>query len=256
MKHAVVQTQMAKPDPEALVRAFRAVPELVDLDADTLSADGYGILVGDLPEDTANATASALNIEGVDVRVVPETDFPALPSAKRVHRVDCLPEQMIVYDAVGRETPVAWDQVVMVAAGIVTVTEFTEVRHLSAVPSGGTRHGGASPVTLSNISHKEQAMNRPLIDIYLKTSPVRLAIEGHEFQYNYLGDRLRTRYLENFALLVQDLASMAGNAILNRGAVSLSDDSSVTMHYPCRHAFEEEIIWLLWAASRPEQLDG
>ena len=64
--------------------------------------------------------------------------------------------------------------------------------------------------------------------------------------------------MDNFALLVQDVTTFASAAILNRGAESLRHDNTVTFHYPTRHAFEEETVWLLWSAmqSRRSQQTG
>ncbi len=48
MSFAIVQTGLEKHAPEALERAFKVLRELVDIDAHTVSNDGYGILVSDL----------------------------------------------------------------------------------------------------------------------------------------------------------------------------------------------------------------
>jgi len=124
MKYAVVQSDLVKPTPQALKAAFRGVEEFVDIDAAAISNDAYGIITGGLDHDLATRLAVALNAQGINTQVVPDTDFPVLSPAKHIRRLDCTTDCMILYDAIGRTTPVPWDRVVMVAAGLVTVSEI------------------------------------------------------------------------------------------------------------------------------------
>ena len=78
MNYAVVQDQLTKPDPKALEVAFRALGQLVDIDAATLSDDGYGIVASGLAEDEARRLAEAITAAGVTARVVDEAEFPLL----------------------------------------------------------------------------------------------------------------------------------------------------------------------------------
>ena len=144
MKYAVVQNQIVKPEPKALRSAFRTLAELVDIYATSLSNDAYGIITDGLNHDQATRLSDALNAQGVSAQVVPDTDFPKLTHAKHVRRVDCSADHMLVYDAIGHTTPVAWNQVVMVAAGLVTVSDFKRVERTRVVVRGGPHGGGCN----------------------------------------------------------------------------------------------------------------
>ncbi len=64
------------------------------------------------------------------------------------------------------------------------------------------------------------------------------------------GKKRRPKSLpENFALLVQDLAGFAPDAMLNRGAFFPKQDEKL-FPYPTKNAFSDEITWLLWRLKR------
>jgi len=256
MKYAVVQSEITKPEPDALATAFRALPELVDVDAATLSSDAYGIIADEFDLEHATRLSAALKAEGISTEVVPYADLPELTPAKHVQRLDCTAEHMLLYDTVGHTTAVPWSEVVLVAAGLVTAPEFTRIEHTRTVMRGAAPRGGAYPILLADISSHEETRSRLALEIYMSTAPVRIGINAHEFQYNYLAERMKGRYMENYVLLVQDVGTLAGSAILNRGAESLRDDSTVTFHYPTRHAFEEEVVWLLWSRMQAQCNEG
>lgn len=250
MAYAVVQNEMVKPSREALEAAFGALTEFVNIDAATFSNDAYGIITGGLDYDHAACLSSALLAQGVSTQVVDESEFPPLTPPRHLRRLDCTREHLVLYDALGRTTPVSWNRVAMVAAGLVTVTEFERTEKTSVVVGGGGSHAGARPILLTDVSHGEEANTRLVLEIFMDIAPVRVGAKGDECQYDYLGDCLKLRYMDNFAIMVQDVATFANNAILNRGATSLRDGNAATFHYPTRHAFEEEIVWLLWTGSR------
>ena len=101
------------------------------------------------------------------------------------------------------------------------------------------------PIVLTDVSHKETRNLRMTLEVHLIAEPHRCRAFGDEFQYGYLGDRLQRGAAANFALLVRDLVTKSG-AVANLGAQAITDDSQRTFQYPSRHAFEEEIAWLLW----------
>src|SRR6266566_4712752 len=131
-RFAILQRSLEIPDAEKLKRAFRSVHGLTDSDAYTLAKDAFGILVNNLSPTDAMTLQGALEAEGVETAVVLETDLPQLPATKFVHQMDCLPDALMVYDAIGREFPVQWDQITMIAAGRVRLTVFEQER----VPPG------------------------------------------------------------------------------------------------------------------------
>src|SRR5260370_35024797 len=117
MSCAVMQKDLSIPPVEALKRAFRSVKCLTQYDAVILANDAYGILVKHLSGEDAATLQGALQAEDVQTEIVDERSLPTLPTTKFVHRLDCLPESLLIYDPLGRGFPLEWPQVMMVAAG-------------------------------------------------------------------------------------------------------------------------------------------
>jgi len=120
---ALLQRSLEVPDVEKLKRAFRLVKGLTDTDAHTLANDAFGILVNNLSPADAMTLQGALHAEGIDTAAVLQTDLPQLPSTKFVHQLDCVPDALVVHDAIGREVPVPWDHIMLIAAGSVIVRD-------------------------------------------------------------------------------------------------------------------------------------
>ena len=98
-------------------------------------------------------------------------------------------------------------------------------------------------------------MTELTLEILLDVAPARVRIEADRFNFSYLGDRLGDSRPHNYAALAHDCLAHATRAVLNRGAARLKHDPRNLMAYPSKHAFEEEIVWLLWrhfvAGDRP-----
>ncbi len=238
MTYSIVQAELMKPAKTSLRTAFKALSGLVDMDAHVLGNDGYGVLVSDLSRDNAACLREALRREGIETEVVADEDLVRLPPPIRVRRIDCRPRQLTYYDILGRPREVPWQHVVIAAAGFVSLREF-ERRDIMV-----------SPIRLTSITVLEQRRARLVLDIIMDIAPWRIELLGHEGQYNYLASRMSPRFMQNFALTVQDLANFAETSLRNRGAESLRRDTALTFHYPSRHAFEEEMTWLLWHKMR------
>ncbi len=262
-RFAILQRDLEIPDVEKLKRAFRSVKGLTETDAHTLAKDAFGVLVNNLSPTDAMTLQAALGAEGIETTVVLETDLPQLPATKFVHQMDCLPDALMVYDAIGREFPVQWDQIIMIAAGRVRLTVFEQERvtpsqsplvdALDAWWPIGRRRRPTSPPAPEYISHESQ-VPKLLLEALLARSVMRLQIEGDRFRFNYLGDRKQPELAENFALLVRDVMQFAPQAIVNRGAYFLRENSPRVFEYPSKHAFHEEITWMLWQmANAPRQ---
>lgn len=150
-----------------------------------------------------------------------------------------------------------WDQLRLVAAGVVQLTEEEREEHerlvwhrtgygCGAVPFAG--YGcGAVPFITTNIREHLNEKERLVLEVFLDPTPGRLRLLGHAALYDYLGSRRQRLYLDNFTMLVQDLTGFATGAILNRGAAAIKARQTTVLRYPTRHAFEEEIIWWRWA---------
>lgn len=244
MPYAVIQTDARKPPVEALARAFKVLRELVDMDAQTLAKDAYGIVAGGLPAEQARNLSNALAAESIATEVISEDDLLRLPAAMKTRQIDCLPERLVVYDTLDRPVEIGWEHVALVAAGLVVLSRFKRVEKTRYEYRGGARGGVRVPVT--DVKHKEERPARPLLELYVDIAPGRYRLFGDECRYGYLGARATSVHLDNFPLLVQDLAHYATRAVLTRGTESLRSDETLTLKYPSRHAFEEEIIWSLW----------
>jgi hypothetical protein len=240
-----MQKDLSIPPVEALKRAFRSVKCLTQYDAVILANDAYGILVKHLSGEDAATLQGALQAEGVQTEIVDEGSLPILPATKFVHRLDCLPESLVIYDPLGRGFPLEWPHVMMVAAGRVRLEETSQSRPHQTV----TRHdlfGAAQPQLLSELGREGEGNHHLVLEIILTRAVLCYSATADKFNFQYLGDRKAAAESANFALLVRDLATFAPHAILNRGAQSLIQDAKEVFDYPSRNAFHEEIIWLLW----------
>jgi hypothetical protein len=253
-RFAILQRSLEIPDVEKLKRAFRSVKGLTDSDAHTLASDAFGILVNNLSAADAMTLQGALQAEGIETAAVLQTDLPQLPPTKLVLQMECLPNALMVHDAIGREFPVPWDQILLIAAGGVRLTVFEQ---RSVTPSQSPLQAALDPVWLigprgrsvpqpaPEYVSRESQVRRLLLEVLLAGGVMRFQIEGERFRFNYLGDRKRPELAENFALVVQDLMRLAPRAIVNRGAYFLRENNTV-FEYPSKHAFYEEITWMLW----------
>ncbi len=249
MPFALVQTSLDPPPPEALREAFGAVEELTATDAKLLAKDAFGILAERLPFNSAAALQRALQGRGVETELVDQRELPKLPPPQRLKRADCLPESLVLYDALGRARNVPWRQVRLIAAGTVELTQFKRVATEYVVHAGTGQM--TIPIVVPQFSDKEYKALRLVLEVFIEAIPPRYRAFGREFQYAYLGDRLAATAAENFVLLVRDLMRQATGAAANRGAAAMASDPPQTFAYPTRHAFEEESIWVLFQSRRP-----
>ncbi len=245
MPYAVLQKELDAPSAEQLRRAFRALPELTDGDGASMSRDAFGILVDGLSLENATILQRALQAEGVETELVDQEDLIPLPPAKRLQRADPAPEGLIVHSHLGPQPPTDWSHVILVAAGRVRLTQFRRTERERIVYRRVGR-AGAFPIYLTDVSHKEERNFKLVVEILLDIAPARYQITADRFRYNYLGPRLQTDWTQNYASLVRDIVRYAARATINRGAQSLRKDPNAIFQYPTRHAFEEEIVWLLW----------
>ena len=251
--YCLVQSNLDPIQVEILKAAFRAVVELVDNDAKILAADAFGILADGLSAETARTVAGQLAQAGIQVDVVEQGRIPTLPHSHILRRCACLPKVFMATDSLGRDVPLDWSRVVLIAAGIVPLRETKrKIRTRYKVRyAGGVGMGLSLPIMYvvpeRDISIRYRREVRGLLDIFVQDEPYRYHIRADKFNYSYLGERQTRNKMENFAQLVRDMVSYAQGAALNRGAVAIRDDGiEATFSYPSRHAFEEETIWLLY----------
>jgi hypothetical protein len=157
-----------------------------------------------------------------------------------VQRLDCAPDSLLIYDAVGRSFPLPWQHIILSAAGCVRIMEFNRVERKVWVEDG---RGNEIPVTDSR--NVEERNDRLLLEIVVSRAVLRYSVSAEKFRFDYLGERRTKSLPENFKLLLQDLSAFAPQAMQNRGAFFLRQNESL-LSYPSKNAFFEEITWLLW----------
>ncbi len=246
MPYAVMQTTRDLPRADQLVDAFEAIDSLTRVDAAVLARSAFGMVADGLEAEEAHTLAHALTRIGVPAQAVDQADILEVAHPKKLKRVDCEAEALTLYDALGRPRPLAWDRVLVVAAGVVnmldtqrTSQDFVDVETGMTV----TEYGSA---TVEN--------QRLIVDLIVADDAGRYRLDGDEFLYNYLGERRCRDIDENFALLVSDLVQHARFAVVGRGAESLAGDG-VSMVYPNRRSFQREVVWLTWWGTHVDNAD-
>ena len=241
MNFAVLQKTLDIPPVEKIEQALLSVKGFTRVDAHTFANDAYGILVKNISAEQANAFSQALLAQGIETEVVAENDLVPLPQTKFVHRLDCTPDALLIYDPLGRSFSLEWKHVMLIAAGCVRMTDFKRVE--KKVWGASDSEGAAIPMI--EVRNVEERADRLLLESIVSGAVLRYSISAEKFRFDYLGERRTKSLPQNFALLVQDLAAFAPHAMLNRGAFFLKQNENL-FPYPSKNAFSEEITWLLW----------
>jgi hypothetical protein len=245
MSYAILQADLTPPGLEQLQRAFRHVPGLTATDAHIIGRDAFGILTKDLSMEQAMALQGALRTEGIETEIVDQSRLPELPPRKLVHRLDCLPEHLLIYDPLGRSFPLPWQHVSLVAAGAVYLTEFVRYQERQMVDLSRRNLHYDDPGEVQTFSREEQRLQL-VGEIIITDAVLRYTFTAAKFNFVSLGPRNMENVAANFSLLMRDIIQLAPHAQLNRGAESLRNDATQLLGYPTRNAFQEEIIWMLW----------
>lgn len=244
-----MQKQVEPLTVEQLKRAFRKVPGLAEMDAYTLGKDGFGVLVKGFEWERASALKSALAEQGVEVEVVDETSLPQLPPSRQVHRIDCLPEALMIYDPAGRSFALEWKNIMAIAAGRVKMSDFKTEMVISSQQGGGRHYGyvmAREPMTTE--TRKEHL----LLEIIVTRAVLRYTIIADRpggLSFEYLGARQVKGVAGNFLLVVQDVLKFAPEAAINLGAQEIRENSAKPFIYPSKTSFYDEMVWMLWQMS-------
>lgn len=267
MAWLLVQRSLTPPEIEPVQRAFQSTGIFHALDAVSFVKDAFGVLAKGLNDYQARQLQNALAVQGVEVDVMDETEWPVLPAAKRIVRASCWAEGFGPWDPLGRELHVPWEQVVAVSAGLVREVEFGQRVTASVTlgrPAAGTDSnpsfvGFAStlaadyraPLPVDRLVLTGEERNWRWCAEVILAGGLRFVWQAHEFHYAHLGDRVTRDPAANFALFLRDLLSAVPLAALNRGAFALRENQPETApRYPTRNAFAEETQWLLWRLRR------
>ncbi len=234
MTHAVVQPSAVELDLPTLANAFTASGVMAAHDAVAIANHRSGVFAGGLTAERAEALRQALRAGGIECVVIKQSELE-LPRRLTLKRVDISAEHLVVYDALDRPQPKAWDEVVVVAVGDLQFTErerkVTSIKkrsHVRMDVSYGTRQG-----------------QRLTMALVLKNGEYHYA-QADTFLYHGLGDRQTNDRGANFMFVIWQVLSHAHHALPNRGVLAMQPADTGLLGYPSVQAFEREIAWLWW----------
>ena len=234
MPFAIMQKELLAPSVEHLARAFRSLPNLTALDAQTAANDAFGILWRGLDVEGASAMQDALMKQGIEVEVVEESELPVLPPSKVIKQIEFLPAQLSMYDPMGRAFALPWSDLMVIAAGNVHLRDYRKAAHSPAEAAH------------NNDNARRDERLHLMLELVLAGGVARYSMIADEFVFNHLGARLTKETPRNFEAVVRELSENASHAGLNRGAFLICQNEKEIFTYPSKSAFFEEITWFLW----------
>lgn len=240
MGYAIMQKELVVPELAQLKRAFTVLPQLTDMDAQTVVHDAFGIIMRGLDLESAGLLQSALQLEGVHAEVVEESKIPTFPPTKIARQIELGPSHLTLYDPMKRVSEVPWGDIMLLGAGLVRTREQHKVKELETI--GGTRS-------------KEEIVDHLMVEIFL-SGGARYSINGDEFIWEHLGARMTEDRQMNFVLTLAELAQHAPQAGMNRGAFLAAQDPPELFPYPSRPMFNEELTWMLWRIAKIHATGG
>lgn len=248
----LVQSGDEPPSAEQMVAAFKAHKKFTEADAIKAAREAHGVILKNLAYDDAQILQQALAAQGAGTAVVAGFEFPQLPAAKVVRRLEFQPETLVIYDALGRPQPFAWSELGLVAAGAFQHFELGETQ-TEEWQWRGHVVGGYRLELVTETRHHVSDQLRFLVDLLIMKPVCRLQIEPENFLFGYVFDRPQLELSAKVALLVQMLKERAPKALQNRGAVGLCENPPVTPLWPNKTAFFEEESWLIWRLTRKKE---
>ncbi len=251
MNYAVMQTGANPPSAEQLRNAFLQVPGLTAMDVSILGKDACGVLVRGFELERASTLQSALAAQGVESEVVVEGALTELPPGRQLTKVEFTAEALRIDDLLGRTFPLAWNTVLIIAAGRTRLTEFKTDLVDKMVMSGADRDFALKMVTESQT--REEQNDHWLLEIITRGAALRYRVVADRPEslllFQCLGERRGKDAGANLSLFVRELSRFAPAAVLNHGAYCMREDGDASFCYPSQTAFYREITWLLWMVS-------
>jgi hypothetical protein len=252
--YALLLAGTTAPTVEQLKRAFAFTDSLRAADATKVAHEVHGILLKNLTYDNAYRVQCALREDGVETEILEPQALPALPDFKLTRRLEFTDAALMVFDALGRSTPVEWGQLAVVAAGAVghfemTVTH-TEEEVLTFSPIRGFR-----PQTVSETEHVLETRPQLMLELLVNGPQRRFQIEARGFLFGYCFKRPELSLEEKFVLLVQMIVERAPQAVRNWGAEAMVTGVGIES-YASKVALQDEMVWLLWRMNHPGQSPG
>ena len=134
-----MQKDLEAPTAAQLQAAFCGVPGMVAADILVCAKSAFGILAQGLTAEQAEAAKAGFAAQKVDVEAVELGDLPPLPPIRHVHCVDCTAEALVIYDPLGKPVSLAWQHILLIAAGQVMTVEFDRMgAKIPGGPKGST----------------------------------------------------------------------------------------------------------------------
>jgi hypothetical protein len=266
MAYVVMQKGMEPPQVEQLKAAFRGIPGLTPADAAMMCKHSVGILVRGVEQNEAQQIQASLAAQGIESEVVEQSALPALPPMRHLMQVECTPDALMIHDPAGRSFPLAWRDIMLVAAGNVGVIDFKRTSTPAVLPMDGGSLGTIDQILFENSGLPQMSIPRvAYVDPNYETREMHhqrwmaeVVIRGGGLRYNleaeaagqplfhYLAKRRTDDVTKNFQLVVQDICQYAPEAAVNRGAYYLREGNAAAFAYPSKNVFYDEMIWLLW----------
>ncbi|MHB1155226.1 MAG: hypothetical protein ACYC26_00145 [Phycisphaerales bacterium] len=247
---ALLQADIAAPTVTQARQALAAVVDrglpVVPADAGGIVRDAFGVLVKRLQREQAEQLHDAFTQAGYATVVVAEEQLLDLPPAKGTRCLRPDDDALMYADTLDRMHAIAWDQVLVMIAGVVVKTRFE--RQWDVTPE--YRGDGNAPVRVAAVETNEISENEPMMQLLLGVEPWRLSVRGMGLNYGYLGERRTMNSAKNFARVLRDIAERAKAAVLSRGIGAMTGRADVLPVYPTKGAFEEELSWLAWKAGQ------
>jgi hypothetical protein len=200
----------------------------------------YGVLLDDLSATQASRLAIALDLEGIDIDVLPMEDFPTVSRARQIRRAEIVPEGLGWYSHLDRPRLLPWSAVEILAIGCIRRRP-----RLTARVRLAEGEGEIETLLPEDPSDAEDLV----IDLVAREDFPRLRILDSEFSYSCLGARMVHRVRANFLTLARELNERI-DAMPNRGAARCQLRHPEWFTYPTWTAFEEETRWLRWKIHR------
>ncbi|MFA7237827.1 MAG: hypothetical protein WC058_13265 [Phycisphaeraceae bacterium] len=245
---ALLQADIAAPSLAQTRQALQAVVDrglpVVPTDAGGIVRNAFGVLVKRLRHEHAEQLHDAFTQAGYATVVVAEDRLLDLPPTKGTRCLRPDNEALMYSDTLDRMHPIAWDQVLVMIAGVVVRTK-TERQWQMATDYRGD---GNTPMRVAAVESKEISENEPMMQLLLGVEPWRLSVRGMGLNYGYLGERRTTNSAKNFARVLRDIVDHAKAAVVSRGIAAMTGRADVLPVYPTIGAFEEELSWLAWKA--------
>lgn len=250
---ALLQADIAAPTIAQARQALAAVVDrglpVVPADAGGIVRDAFGVLVKRLRHEQAEQLRDAFMKAGYVTVVVAEDQLLDLPPTKGTRCLKPGDDALMYADTLDRMHAIAWDQVLVMIAGVVARTRTVRQWEMTTEYRGD----GNVPIRVAEVESKEIKENEPMMQLLLGVEPWRLSVRGMGLNYGYLGERLTMNSAKNFALVVEDIVEHAKAAVLSRGIHAMTGRADVLPVYPTKGAFEEELNWLAWKAGRSDE---